>query len=331
MTEVLPGIYQLPLPIPDNPLGYINTYLVQGNKENLLIDTGWNCNNALDSLEKQLDEIGIGFKDISRVIITHIHPDHYGLAGRLKQCSDATIAMHYLEQDLIHQYIDTDKYLLQLEHWLHINGMPYNEMLDHQAAILEMQAYIMPILPDFTFRGGETISVGSFNFQILWTPGHAPGHICLYEAGKKILFTGDCILPIITPNISLDPQESGDHPLDDYIRSLTTLKQLEADLILPAHQHVFTGLQRRITELIQHHWQRKAEILDILGTNSMTAYQIAPRVTWSAEVVGTNWQRLSRWDKIMAIMETLAHLESMRVEGKINNDSQHNTIYYQPV
>jgi len=331
MTEVTPGIYQLPLPISDNPLGYTNTYLVQGDDGYLLIDTGWKSEEALNSLQGQLAEIGIGFKDISQIVITHIHPDHYGLAGRLKQLSNAKIALHYLEEDLIEEYINADKYCYQLESWLHINGVPFNEMLDHQAASVELGNLATPISPDITLRGGEVISSGSFRFQVLWTPGHAPGHICLYEPTRKILFSGDFILPIITPNISLDPQESGDNPLDDYLGSLSAMKKLDVRLVLPGHESLFTNLQQRIEELIQHHEQRKSEIRGLLGTKSNTAYQIATRMPWKTDEDGADWEKLGGWDRIMAILETIAHLESMRVGGRLDKFSRDSIIYYQLV
>lgn len=329
MTEVIPGIYQLPLPIPNNPLGYINTYLIQGDNECLLIDTGWNTEEAFDSLQKQLAELGIGFKDISQIVITHCHPDHYGLAGRLKQVSNAKIALHYLDKDLIDTYINVDKYLYQLEQWEHINGVPPNEMLDYQTTYPEMKGCVVPILPDITLQGGETISIDSFSFQVLWTPGHSAGHICLYEPTQKILFAGDFILPTITPNISLDPQESGDNPLDDYLSSLSSVKQLDVNLILPAHENVFTHLRQRIEELIQHHTQRKSEIMETLKTEPKTAYQIATKMTWMADIDSANWQKLTLWDKTMAVLETLAHLESMRVDGKIGKFTKDGTICYQ--
>ncbi|MBC8429687.1 MAG: MBL fold metallo-hydrolase, partial [Dehalococcoidia bacterium] len=93
MIEVTPGIYQLPLPMINPSSGHVNAYLVQGDNEYLLIDTGWNTEEAFDSLKKQLAENDIKFKDIRQIVVTHVHPDHYGLAGRLKQLSGATLAI----------------------------------------------------------------------------------------------------------------------------------------------------------------------------------------------------------------------------------------------
>ncbi|GAI52972.1 unnamed protein product, partial [marine sediment metagenome] len=124
MPEIIPGIYQLPLPIPNNPLEYTNIYLVQGDDGHLLIDAGWNSEKALQSLKKQLAEIGIDFKDVSQILVTHAHFDHYGLAGRLRQLSQAKIILHYLEKNFIDtSYLNIDEFLRQTEQWLRINGV----------------------------------------------------------------------------------------------------------------------------------------------------------------------------------------------------------------
>ena len=101
MDEIVSGIYQLKIPIPNNPLEYTNIYLLKGDDGHLLIDTGWNDEAAFQSLSNQLDEIGVDFKKISQIIGTHAHFDHYGLVGKLKELSQAKIALHRLDKDLL--------------------------------------------------------------------------------------------------------------------------------------------------------------------------------------------------------------------------------------
>ena len=329
MTEIRTGIYQLRLPIPNNPLGYTNTYLLQGDGEFLLIDTGVNTEEALQSLKNQLDEIGIEVKDISQIIVTHGHGDHYGLAGRLRQLSQAKIMLHYLDENLINsRELNIDEFLRQSEQWLHINGMPANELTIPQAAFIGMRGASTPTLPDITLRGGETISIGIFNLQVLWTPGHSPGHVCLYEPDQKIFFSGDHVLPVITPNISLQPQ-SNNNPLGDFINSLNMVKQLDVNLVLPAHEQIFTDLKTRTEEIIWHHNLRNSEILEGIKAEPQTAYQISHNITWMPEMGGVSFQDLAPWDKRMAVSETLAHLEAMRVDGRVNKSTSDSIIYYQ--
>jgi len=324
MNEIISGIHQLQIPIPNNPLGHTNSYLVQGADGYLLIDTGWNTEEAFQSLEKQLAEIGIDVKDIRQIIVTHIHPDHYGLAGRLRELSQAKISLHYRDKELIGlRYQNMDEYLRQTEQWLHSNGVPANTLPTFMRRIMK------PALPDITLRGEETVTVGAFRLKAIWTPGHSPGHICLYEPNHKILFSGDHVLPGITPNISLQAP-SGLNPLGDFLDSLNKLKQLDANLVLPAHEHAFTGLATRVEEIIRHHQNRNSEILNSLEARPKTAYEVSAEITWMVDEGGTTFQNLQPWDKRMAVFEALAHLEAMRVDGRVNKLSQNSIIFYQP-
>jgi glyoxylase-like metal-dependent hydrolase (beta-lactamase superfamily II) len=334
MTEVIPGInlLQQPLPNPNILMGYVNIYLIQGDNGCLLIDTGWDSDQAFDSIKGQLAELGTHFEDISQIVVTHIHPDHYSLAGRLKQLSQAKITMHHLERDLVEPYGDMRNVMQQGIDWLQINGIPIDEISQllnqMRAANPEMMQFASPVLPDTTLDGGEVISVGSFTFKVLWTPGHSPGHICLYEPVKKILISGDHILPTITPIIELHPHSS-DNPLDDYINSLNAVKPLDISLVLPGHENPFSSLQLRIEKITQHHKQRNSVILETIGVEPKTAYQIANEIPWIPELGGVGWQDLSPGDRIMAVSETLAHLESMRFGGKVDKSYKDSTIYYQ--
>ena len=331
MTEVIPGIYRLklPMPVPLTTLEYVNAYLVRGDIGYLLVDTGWNISEAFDSLTKQLAEIDVDVEDISKIVVTHIHPDHYGLVGKLKELSHAELALHHLEQDLIQsRYVTMDDLLQQTARWLHINGVPPDELACLQTASVGMAKFVTATSPDVILHGGETISTGVFTFQVLWTPGHSPGHICLYEPNHKILLSADHILPTITPNVGLHPQSS-DNPLGDYINSLNDIKQLDVDLILPGHENPFTGLEARIDKLIQHHKQRNSEILATIKAEPKTTYQIAKGITWLSDLNGVGWQSLSPRDKRLAVLETLAHLESMKISGKIDKFLKDSIIYYQ--
>jgi len=328
VIEVTPGIYQLQLPLPNISLRHVNTYLVQGDNGYLLVDTGWNTEEAFDSLKEQLDEKSISLEDVTQIVVTHVHPDHYGLAGKIKQLSHATLVMHHIEKGFIEsRYAAMTGLLQQTEQWLHINGVPPEELTELKLASAEMAKFVTPTMPDFTLSGGETVPCGVFNFQVLWTPGHSPGHICLYESSQKVLISGDHILPTITPIIGLHPQ-SNHNPLGDYLNSLNTLKQLDIRLILPGHEHPFTGIKQRAQQIIQHHEQRNLEILRILNTTSKTTYQIATEMTWMSHINGVGWQELTPLDKRLAVLETLAHLEEMRVAGRVSKFIRDDIIHY---
>jgi len=328
--EIVPGIHQLklPVPVPSAQLADVNAYLIEGEKGWLLVDTGWNTRQTFAALEKQLTEIGVGFEDISHIIITHFHPDHYGLAGKLKELSKAKIALHQVERDFIRsRYISMDSLLAETADLLRFHGVPDEELPHLQKASLEVVKYVSPISPEITLHGGERIPHGGFNFEVVWTPGHSPGHVCLYEPKQKVLLSGDHLLPTIFPNVGLHPQ-SGENPLGDYLHSLQVVEQLEVDLVLPAHEHVFTGLKQRIKELYRHHEDRKAAIINVLREGAKTAYEVSFKIPWIINGVTMSFEELPALDKRLAVMSALAHLEPLCAEGQAERSSGDGTVVY---
>jgi len=327
MTEVFPGIHWIknPIGLDGSSLTHVNSYLVSGKDGYLLVDTGWNTEESFDVIRKSLEEIGAGFEDISQILVTHIHPDHYGMAGRIKKLSDAMIYLHEIENSAIDsRYVNMEALLEQTAEWLIHNGVPAEETGDIRDASLEIVDLVIPVRPDVILRGGETITTGEFTFNAIWAPGHSPGHVCLYEPEKKVLLSGDHILPTITPNIGRHPQ-SAENPLGMYLESLKEMRQLDVSLVLPGHDEPFTGLVSRIDEMMRHHEQRNLEILEVVSRQPRTAFDIAEYVTW-----GTNasWRVLPPIHRRMAIFETISHLEFMIANNRAEKIDRDNVIYY---
>jgi glyoxylase-like metal-dependent hydrolase (beta-lactamase superfamily II) len=327
VSEITAGIHwiKMPISLEESTLSHINVYLIEGEKGYLLVDSGWNTDKSFATLHNYLLKIGTGFGDIKQIVVTHVHPDHYGMAGRIKKLSGATIAMHNLEKSFIRpRYISMEELLHQTDRMLIANGVPRDFADILRDATLGLEQYIIPILPDITLHDGETISTGRFTFRVIWTPGHSSGHICLYEPGAKILLSGDHILPKITPNISLNPQ-SIENPLGRYIKSLREIKQLDIKLTLPGHERPFTRLVPRIDEIIRHHGERNAEILEVMGSATRTAYHIAQRISWGDDGA---WRDLPPFHQRMAIFETLAHLEMMAAEDRVDKLPRRGVVFY---
>jgi glyoxylase-like metal-dependent hydrolase (beta-lactamase superfamily II) len=328
MIEIIPGIYQLQIPMPNNPLEHTNVYLVRGSDGYLLIDAGWNNDRAFKSLKEQLAEIGIAPGAISDIVVTHSHADHYGLTGKLKEHTGAKIALHHLEEKLLaSRNGDMRKMMLQTQDWFHSNGVPDETFPSHRISPSERRRFNNHTMPDIALRGDETISTGIFDLQVIWTPGHSPGHICLYEKDKKILFTGDHVLPGITPNISLQPQ-SEDNPLGDFLNALGKVRKLDVNTVLPAHEHIFTDLPGRINQITHHHGRRIMEITGAMKSGPKTAYQISAEITWMPDFGGVRFMDLNPWVRRMAVSETLAHLKAMEVDGIVDRFSDDEIVYY---
>ena len=323
--EVLSGLYQLKVPIPNNPIGYVLPYLIPGDDGYTLVDSGWNTPEAFAALEAELDEVSVPFDKIKRLLVTHVHPDHYGLAGRIKEICGAEIIIHQRERDFIRsRYRQPEQLLERMATWLTENGVPEDEMPDMQQSSMPARAFVVPVDPDTVLWGGETLDFGMYRFEVYWTPGHSPGHICFYERAQRVLFTGDHVLPSVTPNVSLHPQQQG-NPLGDYLASLERLMPLEVEQVLPAHEYSFTDLQGRLHEIVDHHDTRLDEMLAIVGDDGATAYDVASGIVWTT---GT-FDSFSHWTRRAAISETLAHLEYMVYQGRLHQTKENGIVRYE--
>jgi glyoxylase-like metal-dependent hydrolase (beta-lactamase superfamily II) len=324
--EIRPDIHLLKVPIPDNPLEFLNAYLIKTSEGSLLIDTGWNTDEAFESLTNQLESIGVAWHDVRYIVITHVHPDHFGLVGRLIKHTKAKIVMHELENAMVHQrFLELDELVEEMGYWLRLNGVPETTRPILQRSSLSQLGYVAVAKPDIIVQGGEHIQLADFDFEIIWTPGHAMGHICLYEPNRRILFSGDHVLAEITPNVSMHVQ-SISNPLADYLSTLSSVSKLPVEIVLPAHGEVLSNLKERVAEIKQHHKDRNQEIIKALSHGAKNAYEVSSMLTWSTG--GTAWADLPDHTKRAAVTETISHLELLFAQGIIEKSSQKGIVIY---
>lgn len=323
-VQIMDGLLQLKVPIPNNPLGWVLPYLIEGSDGWTLVDSGWNVPEAWEALEQQLRDAGVPWDQLKTLLVTHVHPDHYGLAGRVKEMSGAKVIIHQRERDLIRsRYRDPSQLLATMGDWLRTHGVPEANIADLKESAMPVRAYVDPVEPDEVVWGGERMTMGRFEFEIWWTPGHSPGHICLLERGKQFILTGDHVLPTITPNVSLHPQQQG-NPLGDYIASLERLEDLDVKTVLPAHEYTFNDLNGRLRGIELHHKERLQEMLDVIGRSPRTGYYVASKVKWATGDFST----FSSWMQRAALGETLAHVDYLVLEGELTKYNEDGVQYY---
>jgi glyoxylase-like metal-dependent hydrolase (beta-lactamase superfamily II) len=330
VQEIARSIYRIEIPLAEegrSMLSHVNAYLIEGNDSWWLIDTGWYTPKALAALEAALKSLNLTFTDITSIIITHSHPDHFGMAGRIKHLSPKTeILMNRWESDLIEsRYIRFAEPQEKMTELMESHGVPTSLLNDLESAFMPALEFVTVTLPDHILYTGEIIHTGSYDLEVIWTPGHSSGHICLYEPQNEFLFSGDHILPHISPNISYHIL-SGDNPLGDYIYSLKKLNNLPVKLILPAHEYPFTDLKGRIKAILEHHQGRENEIQQLIDNQLHTSYEIASQLKW--KIPNLTWEQYPPMEKRMAVTETISHIEHMRWEGKIKKIIKNNHIYY---
>jgi glyoxylase-like metal-dependent hydrolase (beta-lactamase superfamily II) len=191
------------------------------------------------------------------------------------------------------------------------NGAPEEEISNLQQASMPVRGFVWATTPDVLIEDGDKPEVPGWDLQAIWTPGHSPGHLCFYEAGNRLMLSGDHVLPRITPNISFHPQ-AGPNPLGDYLNSLERVGAYETDEVLPAHEYRFDDLQARVGALIAHHHARFEEVLTGIRSGDTTSWAIAGHMTWNRP-----WAEIQGFMRRAAVGETLAHLHYLESRGVI--------------
>lgn len=330
IKEVFPDIFQIKVPLPHNPLGHLNAYLIKAGGNTLLIDTGLNFPQVFQELNKSFSEVGIKIQTLTDVLFTHFHIDHIGLIPRIKETSeDVDLWIHFIEKELSRSIKDDfNKYINDMKEFLKATDAPTSfadNLQNFHPAFFTPKAYEAIAETAHPLSDGQKISMGEYQFKVIWTPGHSPGHICLYEPNLKALISGDHVLPTITPHVSQFIANT--NPLEDYLKSLEKVEKLDVKVVLPAHEKIFTDLNGRIKQLKNHHEQRLKEILGCLKNGSLTPHDMASKVHWNINY--KSWDDFPPFQKYLAIGETLSHLTFLEKKGFVKRAVSNQKFFYE--
>ena len=312
VEKVQAGLWSIPVPLPNNSLRYVLVYLFETDRGPYLIDAGWNTDDAFGALQSGMTVAGCEVADVQGVLVTHIHPDHYGLAGRIREASGAWISLHPADAELIHDRYDEPEDLLdRVAAALRRMGAPAEELASLRNAAMPVLPLVDPVVPDVLLEDGAKPEVPGWDLTAIWTPGHSPGHLCFYESRRQLMLSGDHVLPRITPNIPYHPQ-AGANPLGDYLNSLDKLEPYKVEEVLPAHEYRFTDLPRRLEELRQHHRERFGEVIAVLREGPHSAWDIASAMKWSRQ-----WDDIAGFMRRAAVGEAVSHLRLLEIDGVV--------------
>lgn len=304
-------LWRLEIPLVGNPLKNLNSYLILGER-NLLIDTGFRQQPCREAMERQLAQIGVD-RDRMDIFLTHLHSDHCGLAPELIRPGCRVYFGAVDGKRLAANQRDPLFWQRNYESYIR-EGFTPEEM-----AVLWQENPARTAAPvpygDYVFLDdGAEVVYGEHRLRCLLTPGHTPGHLCLYDAAHRWLFSGDHVLFHITPNICR--WDWAEDSLGDYLDSLRSVRGLEVELLLPAHRQDTGELRARTLELEAHHLRRIENAAQtVRGAPGLTACEIAGRMQWSIRC--RSWAEFPLTQKYFAVGETLAHLDYLRVRGQM--------------
>ncbi len=307
--ELPEGILWIRLPIP-GALRHINVWLVPGRRGWFLVDTGMKTrtvHQAWEDLEKKLPLA----TELESIVVTHHHPDHFGMARWLSERHDVGVAMHqrsaaaaaaalrdpqegprYPSDGFVDRLgVELDDDMREIMH-----GGIYKSIVSGQPTTTTLQ---------------NDLSVAGLGrgWRVTVHDGHAPGHACLHDDSTRTLISGDQVLPVISSNISLYPSNEQGDPLGDYLESLDQLASLPEDtLVLPAHGRPFMTLHARIEALRQEHGDRLRQLLQFCAE---------PSTTTDLTAALFRMERLDALNRLLATTETLAHLRRLELLGEL--------------
>ena len=323
--HVSPGVVEVFLPLPSKP-SIINVFLIDcGNGEWALVDTGVALESSRVAFRGALAAEGIEPAAVTTLLGTHHHPDHFGASADFRACGGTAVYLHPKEKEQI-EYARSAPATDMLTHGRR-HGMPIPK--DVQGAPKPSEVWAGTFDPtleiDHFLEDGEILHLGNKRLQVVWTPGHTPGHCCFLDLDDRTLFVGDHLLPKITPHIGVfarGPQ----NPLGDFLASQEKVAALDAGLVCPAHGPVYSTHRKRAHQIIAHHEHRLREILDVVRQAPETAFGTAAQVF---EWVFRDPE--ARMQKGAAFMETLAHLHLLEARGDVRAQEDDGVVRFRAV
>jgi glyoxylase-like metal-dependent hydrolase (beta-lactamase superfamily II) len=309
-------LYQISLPLPF-PLKWVHCYLIRGRHGYTVLDTGLHTEEAELIWDKGLEEAGISYSDIEQIVLTHYHPDHYGMAGWMQQKTAAPVYISETDYRTSQRFFSSDRsFGPKLREHYHKHGMDAQTaeaMVPHMNQFLE---WVSP-QPNVQFIDEtKPFRLGDLEYEVIPTPGHSGGHLCFYQQESKDLFAGDHLLQKISPNISYYPGGAVD-PLGQFLESLDKMKTYDIGKVYPAHGPIYDKPGQRILALEQHHHERLEKMISYLNLEK-SAFEVCQ---W---MFGTE---LSVHQMRFAISEVLAHLQYLKIRGHVVEQSDGRGIF----
>jgi glyoxylase-like metal-dependent hydrolase (beta-lactamase superfamily II) len=325
---VAPDVHRIVCPLPGDGLKAVNVYALTGADGIALIDTGWRSDAIIAALTEGFAALGASLSDLTAIVSTHSHYDHYGLAAHLRELSGAPVYLGEHERANLASVIvreEFERYIADRRALLLRHGA--RTLADELAAIgftfEQVQRRGFASWPDRWVADGERLHVGGRVLEARVTPGHSRGHLMFLS--DDLLFAGDHVLPLITPSLGFEAFTDG-HALEAFLASLHASRELPARLVLPGHGPVFEDLSGRVDELLAHHDTRLAGCVEALASGPLTAHEVAGRLTWTRRE--RPFADMDLFNRMLATTETITHLELLARRGDVAREQQDGVVRY---
>ena len=302
------GVHHIPLELPWSTPGNVNVYLLEENDGYVMIDCGVDGSEYLKLLEMHLNQLGITFNDIKLLVGTHMHIDHIGLSQRLREF-DIPFALYKNSIDYLDEYNDWSIRFKDLIRMAKNEYTPVSFIDDLKSISTHLYAGRLE-KPDILLSEGRVKSIKR-SLNVVFTPGHDYSEISLYDEKTKIVFSGDHILPRITPFIPVQNENS--NLLKEFLDSLDKVDHLDHEIIAPGHGNIISNPHKRIEQMKLHHQRRSERILGFLKNEDLTGWEISNKL-FPRDLDSLNLR--------LAFQETLAHLHLLKSQRRVEKNNK---------
>ena len=311
--EVAAGVHRIPLPLPGDGLAAANVYAVIGPAGVTLIDAGWAIERARTELVAALDQLGYSLDQVTDVLVTHAHRDHYTMAVVIRREVGCRVSLGAAER------VNAESLATRPP----CGPIAQTGMLVRAGAARLARAFTVfdrPFdnsdwaLPDRWLEHESVVAVSGRSLRVLHTPGHTRGHVAYLDEQAGLLFAGDHVLPHITPSIGFEEVPTR-LPLADFLSSLQVLRARADACLLPGHGDIAASVHTRVDELLDHHARRLEATTAAVSRGASTAFEVAALLRWTRRE--RTLAELDDFNQMLATLETVAHLSLLVERGRM--------------
>jgi glyoxylase-like metal-dependent hydrolase (beta-lactamase superfamily II) len=325
--QVAPSVYRIPLPLPGDGLRAVNVYAIDHGDSLTLIDAGWAVAQTTANLERALAALGRRFTDISRILVTHAHRDHYSYAVELRSRWGTHIALGAGEGRTLQaiRLIAEGRAKHAAPARLRAAGAAgLADVIEHGPRPAATPDQWSP--PDEWLDGRQEIPLKDRSLEAVPTPGHTRGHFVFVDETAGSLFAGDHLLPHITPSIGFEAAPVAS-PLADYLQSLAVTRELPDMQLLPAHGPPSASTRERVDQLVAHHDRRLDASAAAVAAGAHTGLEVARELRWTRRE--RRLEDLDPFNQMLAITETAAHLMVLAAQGRVRHTRLDGVDHYE--
>jgi glyoxylase-like metal-dependent hydrolase (beta-lactamase superfamily II) len=331
VAEVAPQVFRLVLPLGIHDVPTVSAYLLRGDDADTLVDCGIAAGigdaagpvradaDGTEAVAAALAAVGSSLERLERLVVTHAHIDHFGIAGEVVRRSGADLWMHRRTDLDLAKYADPEEAVDRRTLMLADHGV-YGRELTEASEGLRDWLPVMPSIgrPSTLLDGGERFTAGGRTWEVVHTPGHSPGHVCLWDAQARLLCSGDHLLQVVSPPVTFERGFETD-PMGSYLASLQRVAELAPDLVLPGHGTPFRDGARRAEAIAAGKRRRLDQVRDLVAARPRTVTELTAEIFGSARLTGAQ--------RHFVMAEILAYLACHEARGALGRTRRPDGVF----